>query len=139
MDSVVLVDTSAWVEGFRSPSSPVSNLVDELLSQDLAAICGVVQAELLQGTRTLSEFSELNDLLKALPFLTPGNALWSRIGEVGFRLRRKGFSGVGIPDLIIAATARDNAVRLLTLDTHFQQLSQVWPLRLIESFGPGHP
>jgi hypothetical protein len=138
MDRVVLVDTSAWIEFFRSPDSPVGNLIDELLSHDLAAICGVVYAELLQGTRTVNEYSKLDGLLKALPLLAPGDSLWSKTAEAGFLLRRKGISGVGIPDLLIAVTAWDNDVGVLTLDEHFQSISQVRSLRLIGHADFGH-
>ena len=46
--SVILVDTSAWIEFLRDTGSPVCSLVDELLAGEIA-ICDAVRMEVLAG------------------------------------------------------------------------------------------
>ena len=130
MDEPVLVDTSAWVEFFRDTDSPISGVVDRLLEEELVVTTGVIRAELLQGTRSEREFDELAVLLAALPELDEPSRLWDEVARLGFRLRRAGLS-VGIPDIVIAVTARESGSRLLTLDRHFERIASVIPLKLL--------
>lgn len=136
MGSSVLVDTSAWIEFFRHPESAVGEIVDELLSHDLAVICGVVRAELLQGTQTPAEYQQLDELLDALSEVAPPPDLWSQVARTGFHLKRNGVHKVGIPDLIIAVTVWHGDVALLTLDKHFQAIASVRPLHLVAPCWP---
>lgn len=130
MSDRVLVDTSAWLEFFRHPGSPVAALVDRLLEDDLVASAGVVRAELLQGARSAADFDRLGVLLSALPDLGSPADAWLSIARLGFRLRRGGANGIGLPDLWVAVTAIESDAEVLTLDAHFDAIALVSPLRL---------
>ena len=131
MSDLVLVDTSAWIEFFRSGGGEVALVVDRLLDLDRVAVTGVVRAELQQGTRSRREFDKLKSLLGALESLDlDGEPLWTAVGETGYALRRRGINGVGIPDLIIAAVAIDHGAPVLTFDEHFAKIAEVAPLTL---------
>ena len=130
MNDPVLVDTSAWIEFLRHAGSPVADLVDRVLAEDLAAITGVIRAELLQGARSDREFDELGVLLSACHACPEPPDLWDRVARLGRALRKRGASGAGIPDMIVGVTAVHNGVRLLALDRHFEDIASVIPLDL---------
>jgi len=110
MGDLILVDTSAWIEFLRRAESPVADMVDRILAEDLAALTGVVKAELLQGARSDREFEDLRVLLSACHSCPEPPDLWDRVARLGRSLRRNGVSGVGIPDMIVGVTAVHNDV-----------------------------
>lgn len=118
-----MIDSSAWVEYFRHGEGPVSVAVDDLLEEDRALLCGVVEAEILQGLRR-GEREEVADLFAALRYLDTERRDFSRAGERLGELRR---SGVPIPltDAIIGALCSRHDVALLTLDRHFDHMPEV--------------
>lgn len=134
MDRRVLIDTSAWVEFFRTPDSPGAQIVDQLLAEDLAATTGVVRAELLQGARSKKDYERLALLLDALERLPEPTDLWDRVAVLGYTLRLKGHSGIGIPDLLVAATAAYNNSPVLTLDKHFEAIAAQSELELFPDY-----
>ena len=71
------------------------------------------------------------DILSSLKSLSDPPELWERVGRLGFSLRRAGFSGVRIPDLVISVTAIHHDALLFTLDRHFVQVSEVSDLRIL--------
>jgi predicted nucleic acid-binding protein len=58
--------------------------------------------------------------------------MWEEIIRTQFRLIRKGFNGVGIPDLMIAVTAHTFDKIVFAKDSHFETIAKVFPLRLLE-------
>ena len=50
---MILIDTSAWVEFLRNMVTSVCNLVDELLSDEIA-LCDPVRMEVLSGARRIT-------------------------------------------------------------------------------------
>lgn len=118
-----MVDSSAWIEYFRYGEGPVSDAVDGLLEGDRALLCGVVEAEIIQGLRR-GEREEVADLFDALGYLDTGRQDFSRAGERLGELRK---SGVTIPltDAIIGVLCSRHDVALLTLDRHFYHMPEV--------------
>lgn len=119
----VLIDTSCWIEFFNRPDTGHAESVRGLVSGDLAAITGVVLSELLQGTRTEMEFSDLGSALTAVVWVEAGREVYARAGELGFRLRRRGIT-VPVTDCVIAATAESAGASIFTLDEHFAHLAR---------------
>lgn len=98
MNRLVLVDTSAWVAFFRNSDARVANIIDCLLEERCVATTGVVRAELLQGAKSRSEFRSLDSMLAAVSLLKEPADVWEQVALLGFRLQRKGFDGIGVPD-----------------------------------------
>jgi len=117
----VLVDTCAWIDFLRQPQGTLGDQVAVLLANDEAAMCGVTQAELLQGAKGRKEQAQLDFLLANVACLEINAADW--LGA-GMALRETRAQGLQIPltDALIAACARRNRVAVLTLDRHFQHL-----------------
>lgn len=119
----VLLDTSAWIDFFRDGTSAVADCVDALLAEDRAALCGMVELELLRGLRP-HERKRVQGLLRALPYLETERRDFVAAGERLCELRRQ---GVTIPaaDCIIGMLCLRHGLSLLTLDRHFEHLPDV--------------
>ncbi len=119
----VLVDSSAWIDYLRSGSGKTSEAVDQLLVEDRAILCGIVEMELLQGARP-HEREELMDLLQALAYVETEREDFIAAGNRMAELRRV---GVTIPnsDCLIGVLCARHRLKLLTLDTHFDHLPEV--------------
>jgi hypothetical protein len=119
----VLVDTSVWVDYFRGGDSGAVAVLDNLLEEKRAALCGTVEMELLQGVRPADK-DRLVDLLTALRYIETERADFQMAGELLASLRVK---GVHIPatDGLIAALCVRHQLPLLTLDKHFDHLPHV--------------
>lgn len=118
-----MVDSSAWIKYFRGGTGVVSDAVHDLLEEDRALLCGVVEAEILQGLRP-EEGREISDLFTALRYLDTERRDFVSAGERLGELRR---SGVTIPltDAIIGALCSRHDVALLTTDKHFDHMPEV--------------
>jgi predicted nucleic acid-binding protein len=123
-----LVDSSAWVD-FLSGEKAAVGLVGPLLGRGLAAICGPVAAEVLSGAQNSSEFGVLRDLMDGLPQALDPIDLWPRVADHRFALARGGFR-VGLIDIVIAVTALDAGLRLVTRDRDFERIRTVVPIDL---------
>ena len=123
----VLIDTSVWVEYFRSGTQ--GKQVDSLLDEDLAATNDLILAELVPFLRLRNQRKIITLLgnLARLPLAID----WEQIMEFQYRCLKAGVNGIGIPDFIIAQNARQHDDAILTLDQHFPRLAKVVPLRLL--------
>jgi len=119
----VMVDSSAWIEYLRRGEGPVPDAVDLLLEEDRALLCGVVEAEILQGVRS-GERGEIADLFAALPYLDTERRDFVRAGERLGELRRDGVT-IPLTDALIGALCARHGVALLTLDRHFDHMPEV--------------
>lgn len=115
---MILVDTSVWVRADRDKGSPEGIELDSLLAQDEVAITDVVAAEVLQGSRSESDFQRLASDFDALHYFPVQRATWMRAAELAFQLRRNGQT-TALSDLIIAAVAIENGLPVYATDTDF--------------------
>ncbi|WP_296493181.1 PIN domain-containing protein [Rhodoferax sp.] len=120
----VLIDTCAWIDFLRQPQGSLGDQVAQLLASDRAALCGAVQAELMQGAKGRKEQEQLDFLLANVPCLDIIPADWLSAGRLLAQLRAKGLQ-VPLSDALIAVCARRHQAPVLTLDQHFQHLDVV--------------
>ena len=122
------MDTSAWVDFLGGEKSAVSR-VGKLLAAGAAVICGPVSAELLSGARTSGEYAILKELGEGLDWLPDPAGAWNRVADYRFALARAGFLA-GLVDILIAITAFDAGLTLLTRDRDFARIRTVVPIEL---------
>ena len=118
----VLIDTSAWIDFFRSNSGSAGDAVADLIRLDNAYLTGPIIAELLHGARGKKEISQLNFIFTVIPCLEINQNDWKMTGNTLRQLRGKGLS-IPLTDTLIASVAIRNNMPVLTLDKHFQQLT----------------
>ena len=120
----VLIDTCAWIDFLRQPQGGLGDQVAQLLASDGAALCGVVQTELMQGAKGRKEQDQLDFLLANVPCFEITAADWLSAGHLLAQLRAKGLQ-IPLSDALIAVCAKRNQAPVLTLDQHFQHLGVV--------------
>jgi len=133
MNSLVIVDTSAWIFALSKKYHPkIKDRIDQLLKENTIAIVPIIKLELLAGTRTEKEFSRLKMRLDALTQVEIDEEKWQEAYKLAFQLRRK---GVDIPfiDIIIIACAKTTGATIVHADNHFDLVGKFIDMRL-ESF-----
>ena len=123
MKNKVLVDTSVWIEFFRS-DSVAGNLLETLLSDNSVCTCGIVLFELLQGVKSDKEKTVVMNALSGLPYKEMNVQLWQKSAELSAALKREGLR-LPLSDILIAAIALEHALSVFTLDRHFEQIPGV--------------
>ncbi len=122
----VLVDTSIWVDYFRSGNS--SSDLDALINENLIVINDIILAELVPYLRVRRQITVVK-LLQEINRI-PMQICWDELIEFQVKCLQAGVNGVGIPDLIIAQNAKSNSCKLYSLDKHFRVLSRVIEVEL---------
>jgi len=119
----VLIDTSVWIEYFRSGSGKIYDTVDILLDVDRVILCGIVEMEILQGLRP-KERSTLKELFSAIDYADIIREDYVNAGNILNLLRIKGIT-IPSSDAIIAALCIRVNCELLTLDKHFDYIEKI--------------
>jgi tRNA(fMet)-specific endonuclease VapC len=118
--AVVVVDTSIWIDFFRGIPCPA---LEESLKYSQAYLSPVVAAELLSGTKRISERESLKKLFKELPLIDCPLNHWVKVGELRQRILVQG-ENITIPDCHIAQCAIELEGFLLTKDAVFKRISK---------------
>jgi predicted nucleic acid-binding protein len=125
--SLVLIDASAWIDYLRSGQGEVAAALEQLLTENRAALCGLALAEVRQGLRPHEE-SDVLELFEVLPWLETTRADFERAGELLARLRRRGTT-IPTIDGLMAAHCLERQIPLLENDRHFGEVEglQLYP------------
>lgn len=131
MVAEALVDTSIWIDFFRSRSLPTSQKLIALMDQDRALIPGIALTELLRGARNDAELKLILELLKPIRMVLPTERTWEIAGMLAHKLSEKGLA-VFTVDAVIAAMAIEKGLALFSTDRHFVHISRHAQLDLIQ-------
>jgi hypothetical protein len=124
----VLVDTSVWVNYFRSGKD--SGKLDFLIDENLIVTNDLILAELVP-------FLEIRNQRKLLRLLRhiyklPLNIDWDQLIEFQIKCLRKGVNRIGISDLMVAQNAKQNLCEIYSLDNHFQLMKDIVGFELLD-------
>ncbi|MBW2238541.1 MAG: PIN domain-containing protein [Deltaproteobacteria bacterium] len=124
----VLVDTSIWIEYFRSGNN--SEKLDFLIDENLIVINDLILAELVPSLKVRNQ-------RKIVKLLYNINKLklsidWGQIIEFQFKCLKNGLNGIGIPDLVVAQNAKQNRCEIYSLDNHFTLMKDLLELQLLD-------
>jgi predicted nucleic acid-binding protein len=129
----VIIDTSAWIEGFRAEGDQAfARHLKDLIENEQVLLPGIIQVELLRGAKSKKEFNWLKDLLKGLSYLPVPEEFWHRLSAFSFRLFRKGLT-VPLTDTCIALLCIEHAVSLVHRDRHFDLIAQHSSLNVMDA------
>ena len=122
----VLVDTSVWVEYFRSSDN--FDKLDFLIDENLVVINDLILAELIP-------FLKVRNQRKLITLLNEINKLeivvnWKQLIDYQYKCLKKGINGIGMPDLIITQNAKQNHCSIYSLDNHFNLMQDVLTIKL---------
>ena len=125
---MILVDSSVWIDYFRSAETSQVALLDSLLGRSQLAVGDLIAAEVLQGVRDEPEFKWVKKTLDAFDHVDlAGYDLAVRAAENYRSLRAKGVTIRKMTDAIIATRCIENDLTLLHADRDF--------LPFVEHFG----
>jgi len=126
----ILIDTSVWIEYFRSKSSSVAQKVDRLLEEDELYVPKIVIAELMQGSKSIKELSIIEDFFDAFYVIDQKEDSWIKAGRLSYQLKKKG-KKINLFDCYIAVIAQEYGCKILTLNRHFKEIQSLIDILLI--------
>ena len=118
---MILVDTNIIIDYWKDPDDKMTKVFE---NEDIA-ICGIVEAELIHGALSEKEIGRILDAVSGSENLSFSGD-WVRLGKMLNKLRKAGLT-VPFTDAMIAQTAVEYGVSLLTNDRHFRLISDVIP------------
>lgn len=122
---MILVDSSVWIDYFRSADTPQVALLDSLLGRSLLAVGDLIAAEVLQGVRDESEFKLVKRTLNAFEHIDLcGYELAIKASDNYRALRALGFTIRKTIDTLIATRCIEDGLTLLHADRDFAPFSQ---------------
>lgn len=124
----MIVDTSVWIDYFRSGQQ--SNLLDDMIDEDLIATNDVILSELIPFLKIRHQNSIIGLLwnIRKLDVTID----WNEIMDFHYQCLQTGLNGVGIPDLIICQNAVQNQSAIYSLeDGHFRRIEAILDVRVI--------
>lgn len=124
--SRVVIDSCIWIDYFKG--GKVSSLVDDLLLDNKATICGMIELEILQGVRP-KEQMKIQDLFEALHFIESKREDFISAGLLLNKLRTKGIT-IPASDCLIAAQCIREDLPLLTLDNDFKNIHELQQIEI---------
>jgi len=129
MDKVI-VDTSAWIESFRpAGENELKETVRQLISEGKILLPGIIETEILRGTKSKKEYQMLDEVLGGLTYLPVEDSFWGRLAKFSFDLFRAGVT-VPLTDTYVAFLGIENDVPILHRDTHFDLIAQNTGLKI---------
>ena len=129
---MVLVDTSVWIDHFRSINSPEAGWLAAAIANDAdLCICGLILTEALQGIQARRQRELLGRMFDALIYLPMRREGYVLAADVYCAARAKGKRIRNTVDCIIAACAIVNDVPLLQRDKDFLASASVSDLNLV--------
>lgn len=111
----VLVDSSVWIDYFRS--GDIASL-DRLIEEDLICTNELILTELVPALL----HQRRNDVLESLGAIEkiPLRIDWKSIQEYQHMNLQNGINKVGIPDLIVLQQVIEEKITLFSFDKHFK-------------------
>jgi predicted nucleic acid-binding protein len=134
---MMLVDSSAWIDGARSISSDATQFLAQRDDTDELATTGIIVQEVLQGARSQKDFDAWRDRFWGMLILEPRElSTYELAADLYRRARAKGLTIRSSHDCLIAALALEHGALLVHNDRDFTSLAQVEPALLVF---PGRP
>ena len=132
MDSLILADSSAWIEYLRATESDTDLQLDGLLRGGArVATTDLVLLEVLAGAQTQDRQDRWQGLLYACEYLRSQPPLDYEAGAAIYRTCRRGGETVrALSDCVIAAIAMRCKAAVLTKDRDFETIARHVELEL---------
>lgn len=131
---MILVDSSVWIDYFRSADTPQVVLLDSLLGRSPLAVGDLIAAEVLQGVRDEKEFRLVKKTLEAFDHIDlVGYDLAVKASENYRALRAMGITIRKTIDTLIATRCIEDGLTLLHADKDFVPFAEHLGLKMAYS------
>ncbi len=129
---MIVVDSTVWIDFFNGRSTKKSIILEKVMQYDRIVLLDLIKIELLQGTKTDTDFDKIN---QALSLLQLENSLDSSTISLSIEiyrtLRKKGITIRKTIDTIIAAYCINNGYTLLHNDRDFTNIGKCFFLKVL--------
>lgn len=115
---MIIVDTSIWIEVFRSRNGLINSVQSLLKHRELIGLEPIF-TELLQGAKSNKEIKEIMELWISLEKINEPNH-WLKAGLLSYQNKWKD-KGIGIIDAFIITSAWKYDYKIWTLDKKLAQ------------------
>lgn len=123
-ESLVLIDSSVWIEGLRAKAlENVKTQLRGLMETGRIRMTEMIRLEVIGGARSYEELDWLRIELEEVPLLETTEREWRRAEDLSFTLSRKG-QHVASADVLIAAVALCYKIPLWHADQDFERIRQ---------------
>lgn len=119
---MILVDTNVIIDFWDKPTEEAKNAFEE---NDIA-ICGAIKTELLRGSNSEKQFSQIEEALDDFTYLSFSEKDWISLAKLFITLKQNGLA-VPFQDAMIAYLAIKNNCKVWTNDKHFKLMQVVLP------------
>ena len=128
---MILVDSSVWIDYFRSAETPQVVLLDSLLGHSPLAVGDLIAAEVLQGIDDEQQFNRVKKVLDAFEHIDlAGYDLAVKASENYRVLRSMGITIRKTIDTLIATRCIEDGLILLHADRDFLPFGQYLGLKM---------
>ena len=128
---MILVDSSVWIDYFRSAGTPQVALLDSLLGRSPLAVGDLIAAEVLQGIGDAQQFTRVKKVLDAFEHIDlAGYDLAVKASENYRVLRSMGITIRKTIDTLIATRCIEDGLTLLHADRDFLPFGQYLGLKM---------
>lgn len=135
---MILVDSSVWIDYFRSAYTPQTQHLDALLGTEPLIIGDLILTEVLQGFSAEADFNRARSLLSAFETVTlGGHDICVQAARHFQALRRRGVTVRKTIDAIIATCCIERSYTLLHSDRYFDAFARHLGLRVVPVGGAG--
>ena len=131
MSEPLIVDTSAWIDYFRSGESSANavRIESAIATKDLY-LPVIVAAELLSGKLKEADRQAMENFLNDFPLIGTSRDHWYRVGRLRRHMAEHG-TAVSTPDAHVAQSALEHNAFLLTGDIIFKRIADEFPLLVV--------
>ena len=126
-----LVDTSVLIDFFKGKDTKQTQKLEKIILHQIPfGISAFTYQELLQGAKDKKEFDKLKKYLSTQKIYYPNNNSFENAAEIFFKCRKSGITIRSSIDVLIATTAIENGLTLLTSDKDFIFMKKVIDLEI---------
>jgi len=130
--TMVLVDTTVWIDFFAAKSTPEVAELERLLNEgEDICTCGVILAEVLQGIRGDEDYQRTLSRFETFLFLPMNRQVFVRAAELYRFLRHRGVTIRKPVDCMIASVAIEHDIALLHNDRDFDPMETHCGLKVV--------
>ncbi len=119
---MILVDSNILIDFWKHPSVMQSKIFHE----NEVAVCGVVESEILRGSQSEKQYTEIQNALLSFNYLVFEENNWLDLARMFITLRKNGIK-IPFQDGMIACLAIKNDIPVWTDDKHFTLIQSVIP------------
>ena len=132
--TMVLVDTTVWIDLFAAKSTPEVTELERLLNEgEDICTCGIILTEVLQGIREDEDYQRTLSRFDNFLFLPMNRKSFVKAAELYRSLRRRGVTIRKPVDCMIASVAIEHDIALLHSDRDFDPIEIHCGLKVIRT------